>query len=104
MLRLVTGWDVTADELRRTAQRIVTAKKMFNIDAGWEPDEDTLPKRMLTEALVDDAAARLNEQTLTPLIAAYNRGRNWSSDGYPTAAELERLGISACREVDDHPL
>src|SRR4051812_17716216 len=42
MLRYVTGWDATADELRRTAQRIVAAKKLFNIRAGWTPEEDTL--------------------------------------------------------------
>ena len=37
MLNLVTGWDVTADELRATARRIVTAKKHFNILCGWQP-------------------------------------------------------------------
>ena len=34
MLGLVTGWVVTASELRQTAQRIVTARKRFNILAG----------------------------------------------------------------------
>jgi aldehyde:ferredoxin oxidoreductase len=43
MLRAVTGWDVTADELHETAKRIVSAKRQFNLLAGWTPDEDTLP-------------------------------------------------------------
>ncbi len=43
MLRLVTGWDVTADELRETARRIVRAKREFNLLAGWTLEEDTLP-------------------------------------------------------------
>src|SRR5947209_5308721 len=47
ILRLVTGWDVSAEELRQTARRIVTAKKRFNILAGWTPAEDTLPDRLL---------------------------------------------------------
>jgi aldehyde:ferredoxin oxidoreductase len=51
MLRLVTGWEVTQDELRQTAARIVTAKKWYNIRQGWTPAEDTLPKRFLTEAI-----------------------------------------------------
>ena len=93
MLRLVTGWDVTADELKLTARRIVAAKKMFNIRAGWQPNEDTLPKRMLAEPLADDAKARLSEETLGQLVAAYNLGRNWTSDGYPTDAEIQRLGL-----------
>ena len=53
MLRAVTGWDVTADELRATAQRIVAAKRQVNVLAGWTPAEDTLPERFL-----DAAAAR----------------------------------------------
>ena len=42
MLRLVTGWDVTAAELRTTAARIVTAKKRFNIEAGLLKPEEKL--------------------------------------------------------------
>ena len=37
MLQRVTGWDVTADELRETARRIVAAKRQFNLLAGWTP-------------------------------------------------------------------
>src|SRR5215468_8040611 len=44
MLRAVTGWDVTTDELRETAQRIVAIKHEFNRRAGWTPEEDTLPE------------------------------------------------------------
>ena len=38
LLARVTGWDVTAEELRTTARRIVTAKKLFNLREGWTPD------------------------------------------------------------------
>jgi aldehyde:ferredoxin oxidoreductase len=82
ILRLVTGWDVTADELRETARRIVTAKKRFNILAGWTPAEDTLPDRMLQQALPDDARARLSPERLTRLVRAYNLARGWSPDGW----------------------
>lgn len=82
ILRLVTGWDVTADELRATAQRIVTAKKRFNILAGWTPAEDTLPKRMLQLALPEDGRSQLSEQRLRSLIEAYNLARGWSADGW----------------------
>src|SRR5688500_19477621 len=44
MLRAVTGWDATADELRETAKRIVAAKRRLNLLAGWTPAEDTLPR------------------------------------------------------------
>lgn len=81
MLRLVTGWNITSGELRQTARRIVTAKKEFNIRAGWTPAEDTLPERFLSHALPDDSAAELNRATLDQLIRAYNQQRGWAPDG-----------------------
>lgn len=82
ILALVTGWDVTAAELRATAQRIVMARKQFNIDAGWTPAEDTLPQRLLQEAIPEDARAQLSEERLMSLIKAYNIGRGWTADGW----------------------
>ncbi|MDA1231055.1 MAG: aldehyde ferredoxin oxidoreductase family protein [Planctomycetota bacterium] len=82
ILRFVTGWDVTATELRETAQRIVTAKKHFNILAGWTPAEDTLPPRMLQEAIPEDARAQLSPERLQSLIVAYNLARGWTAEGW----------------------
>jgi aldehyde:ferredoxin oxidoreductase len=82
MLRLVTGWDVTAAELRQTAARIVTAKKRFNILAGWTPAEDTLPDRLLSDTLPEDERAQLSHERLTALVAAYNQARGWSAEGW----------------------
>jgi aldehyde:ferredoxin oxidoreductase len=82
MLRLVTGWDVTADELRTTAARIVTAKKRFNILAGWTPAEDTLPDRILNEALPEDSRSQLSPERLASLVAAYNAARGWTPEGW----------------------
>ena len=75
MLRCVTGWDVTADELRDTAARIIAAKREFNRLAGWTPQEDTLPDRFLDSPLPNDAAAHLTRERLEALVAEYRRQR-----------------------------
>jgi aldehyde:ferredoxin oxidoreductase len=77
MLRCVTGWDVTADELRETARRIVSTKREFNVRAGWTPSEDTLPERFLDNALPSDPNAFLSRQSLEGLVAEYHRQRGW---------------------------
>jgi len=82
ILRLVTGWEIDAKELRTTAAGIVTAKKQFNILAGWTPAEDTLPERFLSTALQDDAEARLTTERLSSLVRAYNLQRGWSEEGW----------------------
>ena len=94
MLRLVTGWDVTADELRHTAARIVAAKKLFNIRAGWLPAEDTLPSRFLDTSLSDDPVARLPREKLAAAIAAYNTARGMSPEGYIGPERLAALDLA----------
>ncbi len=51
LLRPVTGWDVTAGELRATAKRIVLAKRVFNAREGATAADDVLPRRMLDTPL-----------------------------------------------------
>jgi aldehyde:ferredoxin oxidoreductase len=77
MLQKVTGWDVTADELRETAHRIVATKRQVNVLAGWTPDEDTLPERFLDAPLSTDPAATLTRERLQALVAEYHRQRGW---------------------------
>jgi aldehyde:ferredoxin oxidoreductase len=77
MLRSVTGWDVSADELRETAKRIVSAKRQFNLMAGWTPAEDTLPERFLSTPLPNDPEASLSRERLDSLVAEYHRQRGW---------------------------
>ena len=79
MLAKVTGWDVTAGELRATAQRIVDAKRAFNLLAGWTPEEDTLPERFLNSPLPGDPAASLTSDRLQELVSEYYRQRGWTS-------------------------
>jgi aldehyde:ferredoxin oxidoreductase len=77
MLRAVTGWDVTGDELRETAKRIVATKRQVNLLAGWTPDEDTLPERFLSTPLPNDPEAALTRERLEDLVAEYHRQRGW---------------------------
>jgi len=102
MLAMVTGWDVTASELRQTARRIVTAKKWYNIRQGWQPSEDTLPQRFLTERLPseDGSAASLSEQKLNSLVRAYNRQRGWTDDGWIPENRLAEMELLTASTVD----
>jgi aldehyde:ferredoxin oxidoreductase len=95
LLRHVTGWDVTADELRAAARRIVTAKKLFNVREGWTPAEDTLPRRFLSEGLADGASAgaALPGERLEAMIGAYYAARGWDGDGRVPAELRAALGL-----------
>jgi aldehyde:ferredoxin oxidoreductase len=95
ILTMVTGWPVTPSELRITAQRIVTARKLFNLQAGWTPAEDSLPDRFLTSSPADDPTARLTRETLQQLVREYYRQRRWTAEGWIPPAELRHLHLSS---------
>jgi aldehyde:ferredoxin oxidoreductase len=95
MLRRVTGWAVDAGELRATARRIVTAKKLYNVREGWTADEDTLPARFLSEGLPDGASAgaALPRARLRTMIAAYYAARGWDERGQVPESVVRELGL-----------
>lgn len=84
MLRLVTGIVRTTADMESTAQRIIDAKKRFNIAQGWTPAEDTLPARFFDQPLPDGASAGavLTREQLASMIRAYNTGRAWTPEGW----------------------
>jgi aldehyde:ferredoxin oxidoreductase len=95
LLARVTGWEVTAKELQTVAQRIVTAKKLYNQREGWTAAEDTLPKRFLSEGLASNTVveAKLPRERLEAMIQAYYAARGWKDDGRVTANSLELLHL-----------
>ncbi len=103
MLRLVTGWEIAPAELTTTAERIVAAKKQFNIVQGWTPAEDTLPRRFLSEPLVDGVSdgARLDAEELRQQIARYNTERQWTREGWIPEQRLRELHVLDGVEIGD---
>ena len=96
LLSLVTGWDLSGAELRSTARRIVTAKKLFNVREGWTTAEDTLPRRFLAENLPSGASAGavLPPERLREMIEAYYEARGWGSDGGVPPAQVHELDLA----------
>ena len=90
-VRAVTGWDTTAWELWKAAERLVTMARVFNMRLGFTPADDRLPPRM-TEPLgpgkpIDPAAV----EAALPL---YYEMMGWDPvTGVPRAAKLYELDI-----------
>ena len=90
LLRPVTGWDIDAEELRATARRIVDAKRAFNLREGATAADDTLPPRILTEAvtLASGREAALTEDRLQAMVDRYYVERGWDPAGRPGGSDL----------------
>jgi aldehyde:ferredoxin oxidoreductase len=93
LLSAVTGWDVTGAELRETARRIVLAKRVYNIREGWQPADDWLPDRLLSEPLTlpSGREARLTPARLRAMIDGYYELRGLDESGRPAGDSLAAL-------------
>ncbi len=84
------GW--TTDKLLEVGERIWNMERQFNLQAGFTAKDDTLPKRMLTEAAkTGPAKGRVND--LNKMLPEYYQLRGWDEEGEPTAATLARLSL-----------
>ena len=99
LLSAVTGWDVDGAELRRTARRIVLAKRVFNIREGWQPGDDWLPERLLSEPVQigSGRVAALTPERLRGMIDGYYAARGLDGQGRPDPGRPRR---SQCCMVD----
>jgi aldehyde:ferredoxin oxidoreductase len=95
MVRAVTGWDVTAEELERVGERIVNLERLFNVREGVRRDQDTLPWRVMHEPIPEGPSAGMHcpPAELAEMLDAYYALRGWDSDGVPTRARLASLGL-----------
>jgi aldehyde:ferredoxin oxidoreductase len=86
-----TGKRTTADELMRTGERIWNLERLFNLKAGIDPSQDTLPRRLLEEP-VANGPNKGSLAKLSILLPEYYKERGWEN-GIPTEEKLKELGL-----------
>ena len=67
-------------------------ERQYNNAAGFTSDDDTLPKRLLKEA-VKSGPTKGNVSRLGEMLPKYYEIRGWSPEGVPTADTISRLGL-----------
>jgi aldehyde:ferredoxin oxidoreductase len=95
MVSAVTGWDVTAEELERTGERIVNLERLFNVREGVRRAQDVLPWRVMHEPIPDGPSAGMHcpPAELAAMLDEYYALRGWDGEGVPTRARLDALGL-----------
>jgi aldehyde:ferredoxin oxidoreductase len=91
----VTGWDVDIPELTRTAERILTMMRLFNIREGFTEADDKLPARFFqpkTDGYL--AQAKPDSAKFERAKRYYYSLMGWDKQtGVPTTETIEDLGI-----------
>ncbi len=93
LLSKVTGWPCSNVELHRTGERIHTLKRLFNQREGWQPEDDWLPPRLLSETLPTGVAKGVGLTTaeLREMIQGYYQARGWNQNGFVPEKKLREL-------------
>ncbi len=92
MFEKVVGKEYDADALLLAGERIYNLERLFNLKAGIDPSEDTLPKRLLEDP-ISDGPSKGEVARLDILLPQYYETRGWDK-GYPGDAKLDELGLS----------
>ncbi len=86
------GEQYTTEELEKIGERIWNLEREFNNAAGFTKADDSLPKRLLTEA-AKTGPAKGKVSMLPQMLPKYYEARGWDPEGRPTAATRQRLGL-----------
>ena len=92
MLRTALGWEYTDEDILQMGERIWNLEKIFNIEAGFSKDDDTLPERLLKEPL-PSGPAKGKVSELDIMLKEYYEVRGWDKDSIPTKEKLKELSI-----------
>ena len=71
----------------------LTVERKFNLDAGIDASQDTLPKRLLSEP-IPEGPSRGAVNRLEEMLPGYYAERGWDENGVPTPEKLEALGLA----------
>jgi aldehyde:ferredoxin oxidoreductase len=95
LIRLCTGLEITAKELRRCAERIYTTERMLLTRDGMSRSDDTLPKRYFDEPVPRGPArgSVVDREDFDSMLDENYRLHGWDHNGIPRKGTLERLGI-----------
>jgi len=86
------GEEFTMEHLNHIGERIWNMEREFNNAAGFTAKDDTLPKRLLTEAAKTGPGKGVVSK-LPEMLPKYYAARGWDKEGRPTAETKKRLGL-----------
>ena len=92
MIRTSIGVELSDEEFLKIGERIWNLEKLFNLEAGFTKEDDTLPPRLLNEA-VTTGPAKGKVAELNVMLGEYYQLRGWDAEGVPTNEKIEELSL-----------
>ena len=93
---LITGYEMTPEELSLAGERINNLARLINIREGLSRKDDTLPWKVMNQPITEDGPAKgavVTQEELDLLLDDYYSSRGWTPMGVPTKDVLAKLGL-----------
>ena len=84
--------DWSVERCLEVGERIWNMERQYNNAAGFTSDDDTLPKRLLKEA-IKSGPTKGQVNRLGEMLPKYYEIRGWTPQGIPTPETITRLGL-----------
>jgi aldehyde:ferredoxin oxidoreductase len=92
LMTSITGHEYEVQDLQLAGERIWNLERLYNLRAGFDHGDDTLPPRFLETPLSEGGSAG-RVVHLDEMLAEYYRFRGWTPEGVPTPRKLSALGL-----------
>jgi aldehyde:ferredoxin oxidoreductase len=95
MVKAVTGWEVTVNELLELGHRRIALMRTFNAREGFERKDDQLPKKFYRPlaGVGPSAGVALSHEELETALDEYYNLSGCTKNGIPTRETLKELDI-----------
>lgn len=101
LVKAVTGWDVSVDDLMKVGARRLNLMRTFNSREGLDRKDDKLPKKFF-KALQGEgpsAGIALSHDEIEAALDEYYKLAGWTNNGVPTRASLHHLDLDWAAEL-----
>jgi aldehyde:ferredoxin oxidoreductase len=95
MVKAVTGWNVTLEELLEVGLRRINLMRTFNAREGFTRKEDALPEKFFKPlgGTGPTAGVAVGHEEFENALNLYYQMHNWNENGIPTQISLKKSGL-----------
>ncbi|MDD8021257.1 MAG: aldehyde ferredoxin oxidoreductase family protein [Acidobacteriota bacterium] len=91
----ITGYDFSAARLEEIANRVASLERLFNLQAGLNPEEEgLLPSRFAEIPIMSEGKPRaISRENMLQMCRDYYRARGWNGNGRPGDSYLKAMKV-----------
>ncbi len=95
MVKAVTGWDITLDELMKVGERRLNMMRVFNEREGFSSADDVLPEKFFVPlaGTGPTAGVAVDRKDFDSALSQYYSAMGWTNNGNPAPLKLQELGL-----------